>query len=932
MKEVAQKILLIILIATSATAAIAQRVKVSGTVIETNTRLPLISANVILIEAKDTTKRQLAISNTKGEFVFNNISSQKYLLNIKYVGYNDVIQKITVANTDLQLGKIFLSEKSTLISGATVTGHAVRASVKGDTTSYNASAFKVTKDADAEALITKMPGVTSDNNTIKAQGEQVKKVLVDGKPFFGDDPTVALRNIPAEIIEKIEVYDKMSDQAAFTGFDDGNSTKTINIVTKNNRRAGQFGKIYAGYGTDDRYNAGGNVNIFKGDSRISIIGMSNNVNQQNFSNEDILGVLGNGGGRGGMRGGPGGGHGGRGGGASNFMVGQQNGITKTSAFGINYSDKWGEKVNVTGSYFFNYSNTTNNQKTNRQYFGDIATAQHYGYEGYSSSTNYNNRVNLRIEYNLNENNSFIFTPNVSFQSSTSKSNSFAQTTLGPTELLSQTTNDSKSTNQGYNINNEILYRHKFEKEGRTISVSLRNTFSDKDATSGLYALNTYVRNGKASIDTIDQKSVLKNKSYGISSSIMYTEPIGKKSLLMASYDVGYTYSDVDKRTRAFDYAIKQYSILDTSLSNVYQNDYITQRAGLGYRIKGDKVNGMLNVSYQNAYLKGDETFPVDFNLKKSYNNVLPMMMLNCKFNPSNSLRLMYSARTQAPSISQLQSVIDNSDPLNLYVGNPDLNQSYSNNINLRYSYTSMDKGKTFFVFFNAQNTMDYIGSSTTMANSDITLKDGTILKKGAQLTSPVNLNGYWNLSTMITYGFPISLIKSNINLSAGTGYSKFPAMLNSIKVMTKTYSPNGGVVVGSNISQNFDFTLSYNTAYNIVESDNANSNSNNYWSQTGRFKLNWTIANRLTILPEATYQQYNGKDFYYDNLTLNFNVGVKLFKNRQAEVKLGVFDLLDKNRSFSRSVNSLYIEDSYSSVLSRYFLVTFVYNLRNFKL
>ena len=930
MKKVVAKLFLSLFIASTTLMANAQAVRVSGTVVESSDRQPLISANVILVNLKDSTKRHLAISDAKGVFAFSNVPHQKYRLDIKYVGFENFSKVVTVGSANTSLGTISLKEKTEMIGGATIMGHAVRASVKGDTTSYNADAFKVTKDADAEALITKLPGVTSDNNTIKAQGEQVKKVLVDGKPFFGDDPTVALKSVPAEIIEKIEVFDKLSDQAAFTGFDDGNATKTINIVTKANRRAGQFGKIYAGYGTDDRYNAGGNVNIFKGDSRISIIGMTNNVNQQNFSSEDILGVLGSSGGRGGMRGGPGG-PGGHGGGASNFMVGQQNGITNTSAFGLNFSDKWGEKVNFTGSYFFNYSNTTNNQKTNRQYYGAVDTAQRYSYEGFSGNNNYNNRANFRVEYTINPKNSFIFTPSISFQSSRSNSNSNAQTTLGPTTLLNKSDNENKSFSEGYSINNEILFRHKFDKDGRTLSISLRNSWSNKDGNSFLYAENAYYGKSKTALDTINQKSTLNNNSYSIGSSINYTEPIGTKSQLMASYDVGYTYSDIDKRTNAYNKAIQQYTLLDTSLSNVYESDYITQRLGLGYRLKGDKYNGMLNLSYQNSSLKGDETFPVDFNLKKSYNNVLPMAMFNFKFNQANSLRVMYGARTQAPSISQLQSVIDNSDPLNLYVGNPKLNQSYSNNINLRYSYTSMTKGKTFFVFFNAQNTLDYIGSSTLLAGKDIALSDGTVLKKGAQLSTPVNLNGYWNLSTMITYGFPVSLIKSNVNISAGTGYSRYPAILNNKTVLTKNYSPNGGVVIGSNISPNFDFTISYNTAYNIVETNSNSNNNNNYWTQTGRFKLNWTIANRFTVLPEATYQQYNGNSFYYDNLTLNFNAGFKFLKDRQAELKVGVFDLLDKNRSFSRSVNSLYIEDNYSSVLSRYFLVTFVYNLRSFK-
>lgn len=932
MKPLYKKLLLTFPLLALSAAIMAQGTKISGTIVDKG-KLPLIRANVILTNLKDSTIKHLATTDAKGVFSFPSISPQRYRIDVKYIGFESYTKAIQVTGTNLSLGTITLSEKAQLIGEATVVGHSVRASVKGDTTSYNADAFKVTKDADAEALITKMPGITSENNTIKAQGEQVKKVLVDGKPFFGDDPTVALKSVPAEVIEKIEVFDKLSDQSEFTGFDDGNSVKTINIVTRSNKRAGQFGKIYAGYGTDDRYNIGGNVNIFKGDARTSIIGMTNNVNQQNFSSEDILGVLGSSGGRRGGPGGPGG-FGGPGGpgGSSNFMVGQQSGITKTTALGINFTDKWGEKVSFTGSYFFNYGETNNNQSTFRQYFGGIDTAQRYYYIGKSYNNNYNNRLNFRIEYNINDKNSLIFTPKITLQSSRSSSSSDAQTALGPTALLNETSNASSALSYGYNINNDILFRHKFEKAGRTFSLSFNNTHSNKDGSSSLLAENAYYGKMKTTLDTLNQRAESNSKSYSLSSMAMYTEPVGTKGQLMLSYNIGYTHSSLDKRTNTFQKATQQYSLMDTSLSNVYDNNYLTQRLGVGYRMKGDIYNGMFNVMYQASSLDGDETFPVNFNLKKSYNNILPTMMLNFKFNQANSLRFMYATRTQAPSISQLQSVLDNSDPLNLYVGNPSLNQSYSHSMNLRYSYTSMAKGQTFFIFFNAQSTQDYIGTSTMLAGKDITLDNGTVLKKGAQLSSPVNLDGYWNLSTMVTYGFPFALIKSNVNVSLGTGYNSYPALLNGQKVTTQTYSPNGGVVIGSNFSPNFDFTISYNSAYNVVESDKSSGSSNNYWSQTGKFRLNWTIASRFTVLPEATYLQYNGNGFYYDNLTLNLNLGVKFLKSRQAELKLGVFDLLDKNRSFSRSVNSLYIEDSYSSVLSRYFLATLVFNLRNFKI
>ena len=257
------------------------------------------------------------------------------------------------------------------------------------------------------------------NGEVQAQGEKVQRVLVDGKQFFGEDATLALKNLPAEIVDKIEVFDRQSDQAQLTGFDDGNAQKTINIVTRADRNAGKFGKLFAGYGSDNRYMAGGNLNIFGKEKRISIIGLSNNINQQNFASQDLAGVLGSsggGGGRGGRGGGGGGGGGSWGGGGNggNFLVGQQNGITNTSAFGLNYTDKWGEKLEVTGSYFFNRSGNANTQATNRETFLSNGS-QFYKEQTSNANTNLNHRVNFRFEYSPDKNNTIIFSPSVNWQ-------------------------------------------------------------------------------------------------------------------------------------------------------------------------------------------------------------------------------------------------------------------------------------------------------------------------------------------------------------------------------------------------------------------------------------------------------------------------------------------------------------------------------------
>src|SRR5690242_322211 len=255
---------------------------VTGRVMSGRTHLALPGVHVRLAEAADTTKATVVETGSDGMFRVADVKRGRYILTATFLGYAPLRRTVDAGSADLNLGEIVLGETVIPLSGVTVEGTPPPAAVKGDTTEYDARAFKTNPDAAAEDLVAKMPGVTVENGTVKAQGEDVQQVLVDGRPFFGNDPTLALRNLPADAIEKIQVFDKMSEQAEFTGFDDGQSVKTMNFITRPERRNQQFGKSYAGYGDDDRYLAGGSFNLFHGDTRVSGIGLTNNVNQQNF--------------------------------------------------------------------------------------------------------------------------------------------------------------------------------------------------------------------------------------------------------------------------------------------------------------------------------------------------------------------------------------------------------------------------------------------------------------------------------------------------------------------------------------------------------------------------------------------------------------------------------------------------------------------------
>ena len=304
-----RKLFILILFVLIHSIAMGQAFTISGTVSDDTAHTFLMGVSVALLHANDSIPFLGSVTDENGKFEIEDVLPGNYVLKATYLGYKNLVMKLSVTNKDLNLGSLKMHQSSILLKAAVITATQTRVEQIEDTIMFHADAYKVHPDANAEDLVTKMPGVTSDGSTVKVNGENVTQVYVDGKPFFGTDPTLALKNLPAEIIDKIQVFDKASEQAQFTGFDDGQSNKTINIMTKAGKNNGQFGKVYAGYGEDGLWNAGGGINFFNGDSRLSIIGLSNNINQQNFATQDLLGVLGSSGGGGG-RGGGGGSRGG----------------------------------------------------------------------------------------------------------------------------------------------------------------------------------------------------------------------------------------------------------------------------------------------------------------------------------------------------------------------------------------------------------------------------------------------------------------------------------------------------------------------------------------------------------------------------------------------------------------------------------------------
>ncbi len=925
----------------------AQGFAINGTVKDSKDNQPLPGVVMALSPQDDSTRIQNAVTDVDGIFTIPNVSAGSYTLKALYLGYRLYSQTVNVVTTDVAVGNILLIQGTSELGEVTVTAEQIRAQQLGDTSQFSASAFKTNPDANAEELITKMPGVTSENGTVKVNGEQVQKILVDGKEFFGDDPNAAIKNLPAEIIDKIQIFDRASDQAQFTGFDDGNTQKTINIVTKRGKANGSFGKLSAGYGVDvdngdARYTIGGNMNFFNGDQRISIVALANNVNQQNFSSDDLLGVTSASGGRSGGFGGGrsrAGGSGGRsssggggsysgGDGASNFLVSQQGGITQTQSAGINYSDQWGKKLKVTGSYFFNRSDNDNSTSLTRNYIvNNPDSGLVYRENGENSSINYNHRVNARLEWTIDSLNSVIVQPRLSYQDNSTTRNLFGTTSLGALSDQSTINNRYKALNNGYTLNNQLTYRHRFAKQGRTISLNAGTSYNEKSGNGLLYSQNRY---SVTDTETNDQHYDLDASGLTLSGSLNYTEPLTKNSQLQANYSPSYNRNISDRET--YNRAGAEYTSLDTGLTNKYNNNYYYHRGGFGYRYNDQKISFNATLNAQYATLTGDQTFPYAIQVNRSFQDLLPNAMLNYKFSKTENLRFMYRTSTNAPNISQLQNIVDNSNPLLLRTGNPDLRQDYNHNVSLRYGKTSTAKGQGLFIFANGSYVNNYIGNSTVIAVNDTTVR-GVQLARGSQLSLPVNLDGNYSARSFITYSLPATSIKTNFNLNAGLSYNRIPAIINNLTNYSGNTTINGGLVAGSNISEDVDFTLSTNGAYNIVKTTLQSQRNYNYYSQTSSLRFNWIILKSIVFRTDLNHTLYSGLGEGYDQqfLLWNASLGYKFLKDKSLQADVYAFDILKQNRAISRTITDTYVEDAVTQVLQRYVMLRLTYTLRSFK-
>ena len=864
----------------------------------------------VTVKLTSATDSAVVASDINGKFHFQQVKNKNFKITVSGLGYQ-VFTRRYVMDADtkpIQLEPIKLKVQVNSLAGVTIKGAAVPIVIKEDTVEYNAAAYKVREGSQVEDLIKKMPGITVDKDgNVTAHGKQVTKVRVNGKNYFSGDVQTATQNLPADIVENIQVIDDYGDQANLTGIKTGEPDKILNITIQKGKRTGKFGQATVGAGNNDRYLAKLSANTFKEDRQISVIGTWNNTNTNSFN----LGASGGGGGRGGRNGGGGGDAGG---------VSTANGITTNRSLGFNYRDEWGKKVTAYGSYSFANRDrlvTSTSQQQNAFQSGTIINNDN----SVGKTNNINHRLDFNLEYRIDTANYLKLNPNYSYNSSNSNNTDIFSNTRRGTIIKGNelTLTDGTSPSGGLSA----LFNHKFEKKGRNFSVNTGFSFSKNDQDLD----EQYITEPQDPTIPPYQQIYTNNSTKRANISLSYTEPIGKTTYLEANYAYNYSSTDNSRLNYQIDTVTKAQTYID-SLSTIYNYQFITNRFGLNIRGIGTKYNYTVGLAVQPVKLDGESR---NFATSTSTFNYIPTARFIYNFKKNHSLSVNYTGSNNQPSFTQLQLQPDFSNPQNRIYGNPDLKPEFSNSINLRYNQFDIASGNSLFTNLSFTTTQNKIVTSTR----PIISPDSNRL---SQETRYLNTNGFYSANGNYAFTKPFANRKFTVTLNGGANfnnninYTTNELTGESERNLAKNWVFNHGAKIRIDIDSLMDTEISGN--YSINKTRNSIPTSLSSDAKT------WTLG-------------LDGRNYFFYNLVLGYNltqtfnsgfsstvkvnptllstyVEYQFMKNHLAALRFQAFDLFNQNTGVTRSVSGNQIIDTRTNRLGRYFMLSFTMRLQQF--
>ena len=877
---------------------------ISGVVKDKYDESSLPQVSVRLLSAKDSTFVTGVSSKNNGVFSLNVTKAGNYIAAFSFLGYRTAYQpvQLTARQPRKNLGSILLESNDILLSEAVVIGKAPEVVVKEDTVEFNADSYKTQPNSVVEDLLKKLPGVEVDSDgKITHAGKEITKILVDGKEFFSDDPKIATKNLPVDIIEKLQVVDRKSDLARLTGVDDGEEETVINLTIKEGMKHGWFGNISGGYGLDGRYEAGAMVNHFFGDNQVTILAGSNNTNNMGFT--DL--------------------------GGSRFRrFGGMNGINTSHNVGINFNVGKGDELRVGGDVSYNNSNRDVLQRTERQnLFADSVSY----YSGYNKMKDHgqNIRGNFRLHWEIDSLNVIEFRPRFAIALSRSDSYDSALTTAG--DLARSKVNFSESDNfnegTGYDLSGELIYNHKFRsRPGRSFSVQAEYSFSDTQEDGWTKALYKYYLLDKDStLDQMDDNHTWTNSFGG---RFTWTEPLGdvkKGRFLTFSYRFRGNLNNADKYT--YDILADPTglqpndTVRNDDLSNSFRNNYFMHRAQVGFKQVTTNYTYDVGVAVVPSTSQSTDLINSDRNIdKRTVFNIAPYLRYRYKMGKQRSLRIDYRGYSSQPSMSQLQPVEDRSDPLRIVVGNPELKPSFQNRLRVRFNDYDQATQRAIMAMFNAGFTTNSIISETTY--------DGTT---GGQRTTYRNVNGVWNASGMFMYSTPFRNKHWQLNSFSRLSYNNNVGYNNGMRNDAGSFNAieNLGISFRSDY---FDAELRGNYRYLLATNSMQNQNNQSTHNYGGTFNVSGYLPCDITLSSDITYSGSAGYSAGYntESWLWNAQASYQFLKGKNATIAVKVYDILGQRNSIRRTVTGNYIQDVEYNTLDTYGLITFTYRFNTF--
>ncbi len=892
---------------------------VTGVVFDTISKKGLAYSTVSIVHQKDSTLVSFTRADSAGKFKLSALPKGNYLITFSYVGYVPLWLPVKLSETEqLDLGKLILTDLLNA-SNVTVTARRPPVTINNDTVDFNTENFKTQPNAVVEDLLKKLPGVTVDKDgTVKVNGQKVNRILVNGKEFFTGDPKMATKNLDADAVDKVQVFDKKSDRAEFTGMEDGQSEKTINLKLKKDRDNSTFGRVTAGAGTDKRFDAQANLNNFKGDRQLSFIGMGNNTNKQGFSINDVMNFTGdlargmrNGGGVNIRLGGDD-----NGGLPISGMGPNQQGVADTYSGGLNYNNIWKKKTDLNINGMFSDVNLVTDRDINRK---NVLPGNNFDYVSKSSNAKHNQqqRVNAILDQKIDSFTSVRFTPQLAFQKNANRAISNYVSTNDKGLKINEGSSNSSSVSDAVNFNSNLLFRHKFKKKGRTISSTTSLAYNSSKQDGNLKTTNRFYIAGIPLPDSIVNQTNLRDATTrSIGTNLVYTEPIGLKSLL--EVNGFYNTNNGESKRDTYDYngSSGKFDIKNTALSNDFRNIYNYGGGGASIRANFKKFSLTAGTNIQFSEL-GSINNTNGFVINQKFTDLLPLVNVQYKRKNTSSIGFNYNTSTTQPSTFQLQPVADISDPLNTYIGNPNLKRSYSHNLSLNMSSIDIYTQNNLFAFISYNQVNDAIVTSDE------------IKQNGARVSTPVNANGNFILVGNVSAGFPVKKIKSRVDIGLGANVSRTMSFVNGDPNAIDNYSitPNFGYQFVLDTS--FDISLSARINFNTAKYSLQPQLNNQFLQQvygidvTNYFLGGFVLNNNLDV----TINSGRSDGFNATVPLWNVSLAKSFLKYKRGEFKLSVFDLLNQNQGINRTANQNFIQDTRYNVLQRYFMLSFSYRL-----